>query len=119
MRHAMPPELRLHVALDYLLVAAGLLAPWVLGFSHHTAATVYALGLALFGLGLNLVTDYPGGLWKQLPFAWHRWVEWAAPPAFIVVPWWFFSDAGAMPVFLTVVGLAIALNATLAAPRRA
>lgn len=43
MRHAMPPELRLHVALDYLLVAAGLLAPWVLGFSHHTAATVHAL----------------------------------------------------------------------------
>ncbi len=114
-----PPAMRLHVILDYLLVAAGLAAPWALGFSHHTAATAYALGLAVFGLGLNLITDYPGGLWKQLPFTWHRWVEWAAPPAFIVVPWGFFSDAGAMPMFLSLVGLSIVLNATLNAPRRA
>jgi hypothetical protein len=105
-----PINIKQHVILDYFFVALGLVAPWVLGFSQHQGATVYTLALALFGLALNVITNNPGGLWKVLPFEWHQYVEWAAPPPFILVPWFFFSDAGAMPWALTAVGLAILLN---------
>jgi len=112
-----PIGLGQHVALDYLYVGAGLVAPWVLGFSQHTGATAYALALAVFGLGLNALTDYPGGVLRVIPFRWHRLVEWASPPAFVVVPWLFFAHAGAMPWFLSAVCAAIVLNTAFTRPR--
>jgi hypothetical protein len=108
-----PISLPLHVGLDYTYAISGFLAPWLFGYSQHTGATIYTLALAAFGLGLNLVTDNPGGLFKLLPFRWHQWVEWATPGPFIIVPWMFFADAGAMPWALTAVGLAILLNSAL------
>lgn len=112
-----PFPLSLHVVLDYAFVLIGLSAPWALGFQEQTAATLYTLGLAAFGLGLNVVTQYPGGVWKVLPFKWHRYVEWAAPPAFVVVPWMFFAEAGAMPYVLSALGLCIFANATFTRPK--
>lgn len=111
-----PISLDTHVALDYGLVALGLAAPWLLGFSHLAGATAYTLALAAFGLGLNLVSNFPGGLWKRLPFRWHRLVEWSSPPPFIVGPWLFFADAGAMPWVLSAIGTGILLNAALTRP---
>jgi len=113
-----PIAIKPHVALDYTYVALGLAGPWLLGYSHHVGATAYTLALALFGLGLNLLTDNPGGVWKVLPFKWHQFVEWAAPPPFIVVPWLFFADAGAMPWFLSGIGVAILVNSALTRPIR-
>ena len=112
-----PNNLRLHVGLDYLFVALGLVAPCVLVYSQNFEATAYTLALTLFGFGLNLVTDYPGGLWRKLPFKWHRYVEWTTPVPFILIPWLFFSHAGAMPWFLTALGVAILLNSTFTRPR--
>jgi hypothetical protein len=116
MKETSPFPLSLHVALDYAFVLIGMTAPWTLGFQDQTAAMLYTLLLATFGLGLNVVTRYPGGAWKVLPFKWHRYVEWAAPPAFIAVPWLFFPSAGAMPYVLSALGIGIFTNATLTRP---
>lgn len=113
-----PFGMPLHVRLDHGLVLLGAASPWVLGFSGHLGATLYTLGLAAFGLGLNAITDYPGGIWKVLPFNWHRYVEFAAPPPFILVPWVFFADAGAMPYVVSALGVAIVINAVLTRPRQ-
>jgi len=108
-----PYPLTLHVAFDYALVAIGFASPWFLRFSEYEGATQYALALAAFGLLLNVLTAYPGGLWKLLPFRWHRFVELTSPPAFMMVPWLFFAEAGAMPWAFTCIGAAIFVNATL------
>ena len=110
----MQASLKRHVALDYALVGFGALAPWLFGFSHLPAATAYTLALVLLGAGLNVVTDYPGGVWKVLPFRWHRIIEWSSPGAFVLVPWLFFREAGAMPWAVSALGLAIVANATFA-----
>jgi hypothetical protein len=111
-----PFDLRRHVILDYSFIVLGLAAPWLFGYSEHMGATLYTLALTIFGLGMNAVTNYAGGLWKVLPFQWHRYVELAAPPPFIIVPWLFFAEAGAMPWFLSALGVAIPLNAALTRP---
>lgn len=110
--------LRLHAAFDMLLVALGLIGPFALGYSHLIWPTLYTVGAALFGLGLSAVTDYPAGLWRRLPFALHRLIEWSAPLPFILVPWLLFAEAGAMPWFMTALGIAIVLNASLAVQRQ-
>ncbi len=116
MNESTPFPISVHIALDYAFVVIGFVAPWLLGFQGYTAAMLYTLLLAAFGLGLNVITDYPGGLWRALPFSWHRYIEWAAPPAFILVPWLFFPGAGAMPYVLTALGIGIFANAALTRP---
>jgi hypothetical protein len=70
---------------------------WLLGYSEYADAAKYAVALFFIGMGLNVVTDYPLGILKKVPFKWHRLVELTSPPLFIEIPWYFFSDAGAMP----------------------
>lgn len=118
MRQFSPVRLRLHVWLDYAFVLVGFAAPWALGYHVQAAATLYTLGLASFGLALNIITNYPGGVWKLLPFKWHRYVECAAPPPFIIVPWIFFAEAGAMPYVLSALGVGVVANALLSRPVR-
>jgi hypothetical protein len=112
-----PINIKFHARLDNIFVIAGLLAPWALDFSHLKGATFYTVGLSLFGLGVNLATDYPTGMWKGIPFKWHRVIELLSPPPFIVLLWLFFADAGAVPWFLSAVGIGILLNAGFTRPR--
>ena len=44
---------------------------------------------------------------------WRQVIEWTSPLPFIVVPWLEYRDAGAMPWFLTAIGLAIVANTAL------
>jgi hypothetical protein len=112
-----PLTLRMHMALDYALPVFGLACPWLLGYSHWQGATLYTFGLVAMGLGLNLVTQYPAGLLRLLPFAWHRWVEFTSPAPFILGPWLWFADAGAMPWAMSGIGAAILFNAALTRPQ--
>jgi hypothetical protein len=112
-----PLSLRAHALIDALLVVIGLAGPFVLGYAGHTPATLYTFALVAFGLGLNLVTDYPLGLFRRLPFKWHQLVEWTAALPFIAVPWLVFREAGAMPWFVSAIGAAITLNTALTRPR--
>ncbi|HEX9811762.1 MAG TPA: hypothetical protein VGA88_06720 [Burkholderiales bacterium] len=111
-----PIGLKVHATLDVAFAVAALAAPWVLGYADLRAATLYTVAVALLGFGLNLITDYPAGVLKILPFKWHRVVEWFSPPPFIIVPWVFFADARAMPWLLSAIGIAIVLNASLTRP---
>jgi hypothetical protein len=102
---------QVHASIDIALVVFGFAAPWLFGYSHLRDATLYTLLVAFIGVALNAVTDYPAGLWRKLPFRWHRIIEYTSPVPFIVVPWLFYASAGAMPWVLTVLGILIVLNA--------
>ena len=111
-----PISLKLHAAGDLAALTFLLASPWLLGYSQYSTATQYTVALVVIGMGLNFVTDYPLGLIKKLPFKWHRIVELTSPPIFIVVPWYFFSDAGLMPWVASAVGVGALLNSLLTRP---
>ena len=106
-------SLKSHAIIDAALVVIGFAGPWVLGFAGANGAYYYSLFVVIVGLGLNLATNYPGGLVKLLPMKWRQVIEWTSPLPFIVVPWLEYRDAGAMPWFLTAIGLAIFANTAL------
>jgi hypothetical protein len=116
MKNYAPLSLKLHAAGDLVALLFLLVSPWLLGFSQYATATYYTVGLFVVGMGLNLVTDYPLGLFKKLPFQWHRVVELTSPPIFIVGPWYFFADAGLMPWVASAVGAGAVMNALLTRP---
>ena len=111
-----PFSLKLHAINDLVALLFLLASPWLLGFSEHADATKYTVALFFIGMGLNVITDYPLGIVKKLPFKWHRLVEVTSPPLFIVIPWYFFSDAGLMPWVASTVGILAVLNAALTRP---
>ncbi|HSG66482.1 MAG TPA: hypothetical protein VLD39_15845 [Gammaproteobacteria bacterium] len=113
MRAYGPITLRLHAVNDLVGLAFLLASPWLLGFDEHASATRCTVALVVIGMSLNFVTDYPLGIVRKLPFKWHKLVELMSPPLFIVAPWIFFADAGAMPWVTSILGLLVIVNAAL------
>ena len=111
-RHA-PISLQTHAILDAALLGLMLIAPWLFGYTQHAGTTQWSVALFFIGMGLNIVTDYPLGLIRKLPMKFHRMVEMTSPGIFILVPWLFFGDAGAMPWVATIVGVGVMVNTTL------
>ena len=107
-----PISLKAHAILDAALLGLMLIAPWLFGYAQHTGATQWSVALFFIGMGLNAVTDYPLGIVRKLPMKFHRMVEMTSPGIFILVPWLFFRDAGAMPWVATLVGVGVLLNTT-------
>jgi len=116
MKNYGPVSLKMHATGDLITLSFLLISPWLLGFSHFTAATQYTVALFIIGMGLNFITDYPLGLFKKLPFKWHRLIELTSPPIFIIAPWYFFSEAGLMPWVASFVGIGAVLNSLLTKP---
>jgi hypothetical protein len=114
-----PISLKLHAINDLVVLLFLLFSPWILGFSEYSDATTYTFALFFIGMGLTVITDYPLGVIKKLPFKWHRLVEVTSPPLFVIIPWYFFSDAGLMPWVASTVGALAVLNAVLTRPRTA
>jgi hypothetical protein len=96
---------RSHGILDYLTVAAFLLAPSILGLSGTPAVISYAL--AGIHLALTLLTAFPLGVQKLVPMALHAALELIVSVSLIPLPWilgssahptarWFFPGAGAV-----------------------
>lgn len=106
-----PISLRTHAVLDAVLLTFILLAPWLLGYTEHAAATQWSVALFFLGMGLNVITNYPLGLIRKLPMKFHKMVEFTSPGIFIAIPWLFFRDAGIMPWAATAVGVGVLLNA--------
>jgi hypothetical protein len=111
-----PIELRTHAAIDVAALVFVLVSPWLLGYSEHRGATTMAVLCFVFGMGLNLVTDYPVGLLRKLPMKLHRFMELTSPPITLVVPWMYFADAGAFPWVMSFAGIAVVANALLTKP---
>lgn len=108
---------RIHGLLDYVTSAVFLLAPTVLGLSQTAAVVCY--GLAVAHLVLTLVTDFPLGVRRQVPYRLHRGVEYVVAVALIVGPWAatdLFEVAAR--AFFTVVGVVILAVALASGGRR-
>jgi hypothetical protein len=98
-----------HGYLDYATVVIFLASPTLLGLTGAAAAIAYAL--AVVHALMSLVTDFPLGAARLLPFAYHGWVERVVGPVLIVLP--FAMGLGgparffyvAMGIVIVVVGL--------------
>lgn len=97
---------RIHGYIDYLIVAVLALAPSLFGFSGIAAALCYILAVAQ--LGMSLLTAYPLGAAKVIPFPIHGGIELAAGILALVSPWLFqFSNVEAARNFFLVAGISV------------
>jgi hypothetical protein len=97
---------RTHGALDYLLAIAFLVAPGLFGFPYPAAPLSYIIGVVY--LGTSLLTKYPLGAVKLIPFPVHGILEAIMAAAWIVMPWLFgfgFHDAARNFYVIAGVGL--------------
>lgn len=76
---------RVHGVIDYAYIALFLFAPSVLEFSPLATGVSYTFAVAL--LGLSLLTAYPLGLVKMVPFPTHGALELAASLVLVLAPW--------------------------------
>jgi hypothetical protein len=79
-----PLNPRIHGYIDYLAVALLLLAPTLFNFSGLPAALCYVL--AVVQGGMSLLTAYPLGAAKIIPFPVHGTVELVTSVALVIVP---------------------------------
>ncbi|UJR85592.1 SPW repeat domain-containing protein [Sandaracinus amylolyticus] len=74
-----------HARLDYVLAAAFALAPTLFGFAG-SAATLCAI-VAIVYFATSLLTAYPLGIAKLVPFPVHGYLEVALVPLLAASPW--------------------------------
>lgn len=86
---------RVHGYLDYIAVLYLLAAPSLFGFSGLPATILYVIAAAY--LVMILLTNYPLGVVKVIPFPLHGGVELLTGILFIALPWAAgFADAGTL-----------------------
>jgi hypothetical protein len=76
-----------HAVADYAMAGMLLAAPWLFGFSRNKRATANAVASGAAVLGLSLLTRYPLGLYKLIPFKVHGHIEAAAGAVTASAPW--------------------------------
>jgi hypothetical protein len=76
-----------HGVLDYAMAGTLMAAPWLFGFSRNKRATANAVVSGLSVLGLSLMTRYPLGAVKQVPFPVHGVIETVASLLNVAAPW--------------------------------
>jgi hypothetical protein len=102
----------LHGILDYGLIAAFLLLPGALGFSQEAASMARIVGVVY--LGAALLTKYPLGVLKLIPFPVHGILESIMAASWILLPWVLgFQDDSAGRTFFMVAGIGLLLVAAL------
>lgn len=83
---------RIHGFLDYAVVALFALAPTLFGFGGPAATVAYVV--AAIHLALTLLTAFPMGIVKAIPFKVHGMLEVAALLGIAAAPWLFgFADS--------------------------
>ena len=76
-----------HAVIDYAMAGMLRTAPWALGFSRNRTATANAVASGAAVLGLSLLTRYPLGAAKVIPFPVHGVIEAAAGVMTAAAPW--------------------------------
>lgn len=103
---------KVHGVLDYLLAIAFLIAPSVFNFVEVAATLSYAIGVVY--LLTSIITKYPLGLVKLLPFPLHGVLEGIMAAAWIVFPWLFgFADDEAARNFFIIAGVGLLIVVAL------
>jgi hypothetical protein len=83
-----------HAILDYGLGLFLLVSPQLFGFETFTSATSVMTKMGIIILFLSLLTNYPLGLIKVIPFPIHGALETVGAVGLISSPWLFhFADA--------------------------
>lgn len=101
-----------HAVLDYALAILFLLAPALFGFSGTAASVSYAVGVVY--IAASLLTKYPLGLFKLIPFPVHGVLESISAAAWIVFPWLFgYADVPAARNFFILAGIGLLIVAAL------
>jgi hypothetical protein len=96
----------LHGALDYGLALAFIFAPGVLGFPHTAAVLSQILGVIY--LGASLLTRYPLGALRLIPFPVHGVIESVMAVAWIAMPGVFgFADHAPARTFFIAAGIGL------------
>jgi hypothetical protein len=95
-----------HGYLDYVTVSLFLVAPTLVGLTGMAGTIAYAL--AGIHLAMTLVTDFPLGVAKLIPFPIHGWVERVVGPALVLLPFILGFEVSARGFYM-VVGLVIIL----------
>ncbi|MAM86954.1 hypothetical protein [Allohahella sp. A8] len=103
---------KVHGVLDYLLAIAFLIAPSVFNFVEVAATLSYVIGVVY--LLTSIITKYPLGLVKLLPFPVHGVLEGLMAAAWIVFPWLFgFADDEAARNFFIIAGVGLLIVVAL------
>ncbi|HEV2862375.1 MAG TPA: SPW repeat protein [Pyrinomonadaceae bacterium] len=76
-----------HAVADYAMAGMLMAAPWLFGFSRNKKATSCAVATGASVLALSLMTRYPLGVWKLIPFKVHGYIEAAAGAMTAAAPW--------------------------------
>lgn len=76
-----------HAVADYAMAGMLMAAPWLFGFSRNRKATVNAVASGASVLALSLMTRYPLGVCKWVPFRVHGYIEAAAGALTAAAPW--------------------------------
>jgi len=76
-----------HAVVDYAMAGLLMAAPWLFGFSRNKKATSCAVASGASVLALSLMTRYPLGVCKWIPFKVHGHIEAAAGALTAAGPW--------------------------------
>jgi hypothetical protein len=76
-----------HAILDYAWAGTMMAAPWLFGFRKNKVATINSVASGAAILGLSLMTRYPLGAARLIPFPVHGAIETAAGVANSAAPW--------------------------------
>jgi SPW repeat len=76
-----------HAVLDYATAGMLMASPWLFGFRRNRTACANAFLSGAAVLGLSLMTRYPLGVFKLIPFKTHGVVETIAALATAAAPW--------------------------------
>jgi hypothetical protein len=99
---------RVHGYLDYVAVALLLAAPTLFGFGGWAASICYVVGA--IQMAMSLMTAYPLGAEKLIPFTMHGKIELGVAILFVVAPWLFdFAGVAAARNFFLVTGVGLGL----------
>jgi hypothetical protein len=101
-RRARPVSARMHALSDGIILSAGLVAPFVLGYADSGLPALYTYAVVASGVVLNVLTDYPLGVLRKVPLRVHRLIELTGPGVFMVLPWLLFPGPAAW--VLSVIG---------------
>lgn len=98
--HAIKP--RIDSYFDYAAILFLFLAPGIFGLADTPATLAYVLAIAY--LGLAILTAYPGGAFRLIPFTVHGVIEFITAVGLIASPWAlnFAADATARNFFVIV-----------------
>ncbi|MDB5897569.1 MAG: hypothetical protein JWP22_4220 [Ramlibacter sp.] len=95
-----------HGVLDYALAVLFLVLPGVLDFPPPAAVASYVIGVVY--IAASLITRYPLGVLKLLPFPAHGVIESLMAIAWIALPWVMgFAEHGPARNFFVVAGVGL------------